>query len=251
MSLAEVNLLQRDPIALFDVKAAIRRWEKTSPSLISHHGRRCCALAREWFFATDLAQLNSESRLTGPRWVRQRFTWGPSPWPIAWCEIANRKILDCGALAALTHEIFLTRGVRSFRGQLIQEFSPEATSQWLNKWTADGTSVHWITPGLIYHEVCAVEMAPRVIRLWDPSAGWWADTRRVQGYGAVRALRICVESAETDAGNLRFEHHTVAANRWQELRPLTAARRRDSDAACLVVPPPTSANIPQFGGPDQ
>src|SRR5215210_2036228 len=110
MSLAEDKLFKQDPIALFDVDEAIRRWETTQPSMISHHGLRCCALAREWIFSTDHAQLNGEHLSTGSRWLRHRFTWGPSPWPIAWCQVVRRKVLDCGAFAALAHEIFSTRG---------------------------------------------------------------------------------------------------------------------------------------------
>jgi hypothetical protein len=218
MSLAEDKLFKQDPIALFDVDEAIRRWETTQPSMISHHGLRCCALAREWIFSTDHAQLNGEHSLTGPRWVRHRFTWGPSPWPIAWCEVVSRRVLDCGAFAALAYEVFSARSIKSFRAQVIQEFSEQATTQWMSKWTAEQIPVDWITAGLIYHEVCAVETPAQTIRLWDPSAGWWINGQRVQGYGMVRALRIFADGGLTPADHFNFDGHTIIPNKWQTLK---------------------------------
>jgi hypothetical protein len=236
MSLEEAKLFKQDPIALFDVDEAIRGWQATPPSMISHHGLRCCALAREWIFSTDQAQLNSEHLLTGPRWLRQRFTWGPSPWPIAWCEVVKRKVLDCGAFAALACEVFSTRGIRSFRAQVIQEFSEQATMQWMSKWTAEQIAVDWITPGLIYHEVCAVETAPQTIRLWDASAGWWIDARRVEGYAMVRALRIFAETAHASADQLIFDRHTVIPNKWQALKVAAPSRMLLNPARTAASP---------------
>jgi hypothetical protein len=236
MSLEEAKLFTQDPIALFDVDEAIHRWDASPPSMISHHGRRCCALAREWIFSTDQAQLNSEHLLTGPRWLRHRFTWGPSPWPITWCEVVKRKVLDCGAFAALAYEVFAMRSIRSFHAQVVQEFSEQATMQWMSKWTAEQIPVHWITPGLIYHEVCAVETAPQTIRIWDPSAGWWINGSRVQGYGMVRALRIFAESAETPVNHFIFGRHTVLSNKWQTLKTTSPVRMLPESVP--TAPPP-------------
>src|SRR3712207_2487200 len=84
--------------------AAFGKSQHFPASAIQHHGRPCCRLAREWVFATDFSQLNGESLLTGPRWIRHKYKWGPSKWPIHWCEAVEQKTLDCGALASLAHE---------------------------------------------------------------------------------------------------------------------------------------------------
>src|SRR5215207_5384063 len=93
-------------------KRVFEHWKDWQPSQISHHGALCCEIAREWITATDFSERSSEGRLTGPRWLRQKFNWGASSFPIYWCETVRRKTLDCGALAALAHEIFAVRGVR-------------------------------------------------------------------------------------------------------------------------------------------
>src|SRR5215213_16918 len=113
-------------------KSVFETWKDWHPSQISHHGALCCEIAREWITATDFSELNGDCVFTGPRWLRQKFNWGASSFPIYWCEAVRRKTLDCGALAALAHEIFTARSVRSYRVQLIQKFSSVATNQWMN-----------------------------------------------------------------------------------------------------------------------
>ena len=63
------------------------RTGRTFPaSYISHHGAPCCDIAREWITGMDFSQLNAGHPLTGPRWLRKHFKWGPSKWPMHWCE---------------------------------------------------------------------------------------------------------------------------------------------------------------------
>jgi hypothetical protein len=71
----------------------------------------------------------------------------------------RRKTLDCGALAALAHEIFLARGVKSFPVQLIQQYSEHAARHWQKEWDGKDVSSHWIGEDVIYHEGCAVALA--------------------------------------------------------------------------------------------
>src|SRR5215203_96792 len=96
MSLVEDKPLSRDATEIGDVSRAIRYWEHMPPSTFRHHGRRCCKAARDWIVSMDHSQLSGHSVNTGPRWIRQRFAWGPTAWPICWCEAVKEKILDCG-----------------------------------------------------------------------------------------------------------------------------------------------------------
>src|SRR5437868_11913281 len=121
----ETNVIEVDfPLKARDV---FEKWKDWHPSQISHHGTLCCEIAREWINSTDFSELGGGSVFTGPRWLRQKFNWGASAYPIFWCEAARKETLDCGALAALAHEVFTVRGVKSFRVQLIQRFSEVAT----------------------------------------------------------------------------------------------------------------------------
>jgi hypothetical protein len=143
-----------------------------------HHGKACCATAREWLFSTDHSQLNGEHKLMGPRWLRKKYKWGPSQWPMTWCHAVEQDGLDCGALAAITREIFTARSVVCYPVQLIQQYSEETTSHWSAKWTDHPASTHWIDGALIYHEACAVQTCPNEIRIWDPSAASWANPKQ-------------------------------------------------------------------------
>src|SRR3954469_6790410 len=148
-------------------------WQDWVPSQISHHGEICCEIAREWVAAADFSFLHGSDLFTGPRWLRNTFKWVPSGYPIYWCEAVRRKVLDCGALAALAHEGFAVRGVRGFRARLVQRFSTAAPAPWSCNWSAAGTSIGWIKDDLIYHEGCAIEIGDEEIKVWDASAGWW------------------------------------------------------------------------------
>lgn len=169
--------------------SVFEKWSDWHPSQISHHGRICCEIAREWLTGTDRSELGSASVLSGPRWLRQKFKWGPSSFPIYWCEAVRKKTLDCGALAALAEEIYKNRGVRVLRAQMVQRFSDVATSQWSCSWN-DGETLAWTNRDLIYHEGCAVVIRPGEVKIWDASAGWWTDPRSNDGYGSLLALRI-------------------------------------------------------------
>lgn len=188
-------------------------WKHFPHSYISHHGAACCETAREWFLAMDYATLGGESTLTGPRWIRARYNWGPSAHPIHWCEAVKRKTLDCGALAALAHECFLERGLRSFPVQLVQRYSTDAAAHWESRWAGDEVSTHWINDDVIYHEGCAVLLPGGDLQIWDASAAWWINPLQTTGYGSLAALRIWTG----DAASLRWGKHRIPTDKWTVL----------------------------------
>ena len=197
-------------------KGVFEHWKDWHASHISHHGKLCCEIAREWITATDFSELNGDCEFTGPRWLRQKFNWGASTFPIYWCEAVRRNTLDCGALAALAHEVFTARGVKSYRVQLIQRFSSVATSQWTNSWGNCSEPLPWTKGDLIYHEGGAIDTGGRKIKVWDASAGWWVDSKPANGYGAVLAIRL--SGFNLQAGESFFwGEHTIKACEWKEL----------------------------------
>jgi hypothetical protein len=217
MSLVKVNeLIEFSEIEFADTGAAMQEWQHLLPSVISHHGGQCCRIAREWVLSTDYSQLNAGNSLTGPRWLRQKYNWGPSSWPIHWCEAVEQKSLDCGALAAMAQEVFVSRGVRNYPAQLIQQYTEVATRQWHKKWVNDEISTHWIKQDLIYHEACAVVVKDNEIKLWDPSAGWWIKPEESRGYGGLLAIRVFTTQAEPHI-NFRLGAHDIAPNVWQKI----------------------------------
>ena len=194
------------------------KWEFWPPSRISHHGTACCEIAREWLTATDHSQLGAGSKFTGPRWLRQVFTWGASTFPIYWCEAVREKKLDCGALAALALEIFVARGVKVFPAQLVQKYSKIATDQWTNNWFEDDNSpLPWVNKDLIYHEGCAVVTGSDNLKVWDASAGWWIDPKSSNGYGSLLALRVSTFEQGYPADAFTWGEHKIEPGSWYVL----------------------------------
>lgn len=196
--------------------AVYEKWRDFPVSVISHHGRVCCEIAREWLISMDFSKLNAGSVLTGPRWIRQRYSWGPTRWQIHWCEAIHKKSLDCGALAAFAHEVFEMRGVKSFRVQLVQRFSPEATAQWSSRWSGEKTSVHWINNDTIYHEGCAALIKDDEVKIWDASAGWWIDPKQSEGYGALLAVKL-IDYESEESKIFKWGARRIIPNRWQRV----------------------------------
>lgn len=208
--------LAREEIA--DTPLPSVRWQSFPFSCLSHHGDACCDVAREWIIANDFAQLNGGDLLTGPRWLRQRYDWGPSPWPMHWCELVERKVIDCGAHSALAHEAFIARGVTAFRAQFIQRYSADAMSQWRKKWNDDEVSDHWIGDDVIYHEGNAVLVGEDEVKLWDSSAGWWINARQQGGgYGSLASVRIFAEGQWGGGDGFRWGERRIKPNEWVEV----------------------------------
>jgi len=211
------GLIEINETDFVDADGAVEKWRHWPASALSSHEGLCCRAARAWVLSMDYAQLGGASPLAGPRWLRHRYTWGPSRWPIHWCEAVRRETLDCGALAALAHEVFLARGVRSFPAQFIQQFSEDATRDWRNRWEGEETPANWIRDDLIYHEGCAVVAGGgRELKVWDASAGWWINPRQFGGYGGLLAIRIFDAQAAPE-DSYTWGEHTVAPNLWQKI----------------------------------
>lgn len=205
-------VIDSNAAAALDIDAGITRWNDFPCSTISHHGAACCDVAREWITGMDFSQLNAGPPLTGPRWLRKKFKWGPSKWPIHWCEAVGEETLDCGALGALSHQLFLARGVRSFAAQFILEFNEVSTRHWSETWGAAGSGAPWISEGLIYHEGCAVAVTDNEIKLWDATATWWINPKQFGGYAGLLAVRVF------DSQNVfTWGEHRIAANSWHKI----------------------------------
>jgi hypothetical protein len=213
----EIDVIETNGSGLLKTVEVYEKWKDWHPSQISHHSKMCCEISREWITSSDFSELNGGNVFTGPRWLRQRFNWGASSFPIYWCEAVRKTTLDCGALAALAHEVFTVRGVKSFRVQLIQRFSEVATNQWSCSWRSNGDAeMRWIDNDLIYHEGCAIQVRDKEIKVWDASAGWWIDPKPADGYGALLAIRLSSNDARANAG-FNWGNHTIIPNQWQKI----------------------------------
>ena len=87
----ETNIMETNGIGLAKAVEVFEKWADWYPSQISHHGEMCCEIAREWITATDFSELGGGSVYAGPRWLRQKFNWGASAFPIYWCEAVRKQ----------------------------------------------------------------------------------------------------------------------------------------------------------------
>lgn len=226
-------VIELEETAAIDIDSGIAKWQQSPASTISHHGTACCEIAREWIIGMDFSQLNGGHPLTGPRWLRENFKWGPSKWPMHWCEAVQEETLDCGALGALSHQLLLARGLRSLPAQFILEFNDASTHHWTETWATAGSCAPWINDGLIYHEGCAVIVSGNDIKLWDATATWWINPKQFGGYAGLLAVRVFAAQAEP-LRTFTWGQHRIRANTWHKVERAKAdfATSKPAAKAC-------------------
>jgi hypothetical protein len=186
-------------------------------SRISHHGEACCATARAWFLAMDQAYYSQNHAL--PSWLRQHHEWGPSRWPLYWCEAVEKRKLDCGALTALALEAFAERGRTAFPCQLIRKYDQRTVEQWRQAWEKAGCLCSWVAGEYAYHEACAILTDNRV-EIWDPSGNIMVRPESVIGYESTVALRL--RTASESSESVVWGYLNLPLNMWlfaDELMP--------------------------------
>ena len=196
------------------LKAALSEWKSRSPSEVLAHHRQCCAYARHWFRAMDRSLNWSTGGIPAPSWLTERYPWGPSEWPIYWCNAIRSEKLDCGALASIARDLFSDRGYTALPFQLVQVYSEQDITHWSKKWDGNPTPA-WTEGRLVYHEACAIMSGPEDIQVWDPSIGNWVSPARTLGYEAT--LAVCISTPSSPAGRVRWGDHIIAVNCWVRL----------------------------------
>ena len=176
------------------------RWMEHPASSILHHDDSCCDEARFWFLAYarsmeigSLAQFN----IKAPTWLSQLFTWGPTDWPISWCQLVKEKVVDCGVFAALAREVFKAQGHEPHPAQALLSFNETCTNHWKDLWKkgdksggkSRGETFPWIGDQVVYHELCLLELPDGTAKVYDSTWGSWYRPQQRIGFGAVLALR--------------------------------------------------------------
>ncbi|MFO0675444.1 MAG: hypothetical protein U0169_02845 [Polyangiaceae bacterium] len=187
-----------------------REWLRPPVSELAHHGE-CCERARRWLLARSRS---AEFSVTdgvdhvAPRWLADRFTWGPTTWPAAWCDVVSAETIDCGVFAAFAREIFRANGTVAYGGQVLRHYDRASLGHYRKKWAAVPGAFDWIDEDEVYHEVCIVRVGGTEVRVYDPTDGVWLDPRVTRGHGSHVALRADVPVA------LRWGPHTIVRGQW-------------------------------------
>ena len=161
-------------------------WADWTPSALSMHTGECCTIARAWFLAMTRSLWRGHG---GPTWIANRYPWGPSQWPLYWCEAVQAEELDCGAHAVLTIEAFRDRGIRVVPVQLVQRQERHNLGHFHERWEEGGGSPAWAGEGAAYHEAVAT-IADGRIEVWDATVNAWLSPEHVQGVRSIAGVRI-------------------------------------------------------------
>src|SRR5262249_43282083 len=139
-------------------------------STLTDHGP-CCARARAWLIAMarshDFASTDGLT-FAAPRWLTKRWSWGPTCWPIAWCEAIKATTIDCAVFGAFALAIFRAKGLETYPGQVLCSYAEESTAHWHHKWASLPGAFDWGGRRVVCHEICVVRVNGNQARVYDP-----------------------------------------------------------------------------------
>jgi hypothetical protein len=161
--------------------------ENRPASAFSTHDAPCCRIALGWLAAMARSAGRIYEHTPWP--LTERWTWGPTPWPISWCEAVRERELDCGGLAQLAEVALQESGYQVVRVQLLERASSERAAHWAARWAAVSGSPRWIWGEFVYHEAVGV-VADAAMRVWDPTDGLWRDGTTPSEHGMIVAMRV-------------------------------------------------------------
>lgn len=171
-----------------DLIAAANVWRAAHPSGLLMHSAMCCRVAAGWIVANDRSLAEAAGTIV-PWWLRHWKHWGPSPWPLHWCEAVRLGTWDCGVFAAAGDHLMRARGLDSRRVLAIEEATPTETQQWRHLWEAAGREPTWTHGAAAYHEVCGL-VSDGVLSIWDPTEAVWIRPGESLPQAPVLALKV-------------------------------------------------------------
>jgi hypothetical protein len=198
-------------------------WVEHPTSSLLHHDQPCCEEARLWFMALARSMEGwaaGQFELRAPTWLSQKFEWGPSLWPMSWCELVKEETIDCGVFAALAREIFRAQGHQAHGGQCLLHYNETCTSHWKDLWkdrmpARDNKrgfkGFNWIGDNKVYHEVCIVEMPDQTAKVYDATFNQWYESEGRNGFGGLMAVRSECPRL------LRWGDKILSCGEWVEL----------------------------------
>ncbi|HUR22900.1 MAG TPA: hypothetical protein VMZ73_03405 [Acidimicrobiales bacterium] len=180
-------------------------WQQVSDPV--DHGSSCCAAARRWLGAVHAAG-GPTAPLSGLGWISELYPWGPTQWPISWCEIVGQEKLDCGAHSAVAREVVRRSGVELLGVQLLLWAGAGDIAHWASTWRSQGVAPTWLFDEMYYHE--AVGVAGETLVVLDTTRNCRVPPDEGPGRGNAAAIRVTGGDADT----LRWGEHEVRVGHW-------------------------------------
>jgi hypothetical protein len=185
----------------------------TRSSQLVEHGK-CCRLAKKWLLNTHRSlsfNRTQTSEIIAPTWLPNHFKWGPTQWPLGWCEAIQRREIDCGVFAAFAELIFQDVNLEVYRGQILLDQPRTMTEQWSANWSHIPMSFPWFGACEVYHEVVAVTTNGHDIRVYDPTEAVWVGPRL--GFGFNKTIGISIDSPQV----FDWGAYEVGLGKWLRL----------------------------------
>ncbi len=197
------------------------------PAHLSMHSSSCCTRARSWFI-TMACCTGAQDDYSSLSWIHSQWEWGPSKWPMYWCEILEREKLDCGVLADLADLALQEKGKKTIRIQLIEEYDIYVCQNWRQVFSGAGCCVDWIHGCMVYHEVTGY-IVGEDLKIWDPSDNNLVifQNNAPKQHGRVVAIRLAPSELVPSESIILWCGLQLSVGSWQNCEPFYRIHRGD------------------------
>jgi hypothetical protein len=209
--------------AMLGTEEVSQRWVEHPTSSLLHHDKACCEEARLWFMSLARSMEGwsaAQFELKAPTWLSQEFEWGPSIWPMSWCELVKQKTIDCGVFAVLAREIFRAQGHEAHAGQCLLRYNETCCNHWKDLWKngmpkvdgkKPGEVFNWVGHNVVYHEVVIIELPDQTAKVYDSTFNQWYEPEGRSGFAGLLAVR------SEGPRLLRWGNKTLSCGEWVDL----------------------------------
>lgn len=173
------------------------------PTEVVDHGARCCAAARALLIGVHNAMGGDDRLSLG--WIGERFEWGPVRWPLAWCELPDMSVGDCGVHAAVGAYVLESAGMSVHRVQMWTRASEHELRHWRSLWASESAKESWLGREACYHECVAV--GKKEVRVLD-------TTERVEWTDPATDGIVAMRIAAPHSGVVEWGAISLVLNEW-------------------------------------
>lgn len=189
----QINFHRKGKPHLNEVGAELRKRDLvgTPSSELSHCGA-CCDQAKDWLVMMARSydfSITDQSDHALPSWLISVYKWGPTQWPISWCQAVTKEEIDCGVFAAFTYHILKAKGCETYRAQVLLNFDATFYRHMNTRWSDIAKKIDWIGDGKFYHEVCAI-VSNGALGIYDPTDAVMLSPEFNRGHGSVAAVNV-------------------------------------------------------------
>ena len=182
-----------------------------------HEDCQDCTRTQAWLSGRTRAAMRSDTKdvSRAGSWIIGAFDWGAQSWPLYWCDLNQRRQIDCGAFASIFSQCLMIAEVPHNRVQVIFPASPQERVKWSQTWCDASASTAWILDGHAYHESIIVHADKRESVFIDTTDMVAIEARCDDPRYSPRFVRVVPDGWRPKTNEVAVAGRSLQIGTWQ------------------------------------